>query len=124
MSTRIRIKWKRGELNATIEDTPTGRAVIEALPLESRACTWGEEVYFEAPVRAKLDPGARQIVDPGTVCFWTEGNAIALPFGRTPISEDARPKLASRCNLLGRIEGDFRLLGTIRAGDIITLTRE
>ncbi|OGA16004.1 MAG: hypothetical protein A3H32_13680 [Betaproteobacteria bacterium RIFCSPLOWO2_02_FULL_63_19] len=53
MSTRIRIKWKRGELNATIEDTPTGRAVIEALPLESRACTWGEEVYFNVPVRAK-----------------------------------------------------------------------
>lgn len=121
---RMRIEWKHGKLSAVIEDTPTARAVIEALPLESRARTWGEEVYFEVPVQATLEPGARQIVDPGTVCFWTDRNAIALPFGRTPISEDARPKLASRCNLLGRIDGDFRLLGTIRAGDMITLTKE
>ena len=122
--TRIRIEWKQGKLTAALEDTPTARAIVAALPIESRARTWGEEVYFELPVEVKLEPGARQIVDPGTVCFWTEGNALALPFGRTPISDDARPKLASRCNVLGSIEGDFRLLGTIRAGDTISLTRE
>ena len=122
--TRIRIEWKQGKLTAALEDTPTARAIVAALPIESRARTWGEEVYFELPVEVELEPGARQIVDPGSVCFWTEGNALALPFGRTPISEDARPKLASRCNVLGSIEGDFRLLGTIRAGDTISLTRE
>jgi hypothetical protein len=37
---------------------------------------------------------------------WTEGDALALPYGRTPISTDERPKLASRCNVLGRLEGD------------------
>jgi len=121
---RIRIEWKRGKLTAALEDTPTARAIVAALPIESRALTWGEEVYFELPVKVKLEPGARQIVDPGTVCFWTEGNALALPFGRTPISEDARPKLASRCNVLGSIDGDCRLLGTVRAGDTILLTRE
>lgn len=122
--TRIRIEWKQGKLTAALEDTPTARAIVAALPIESRARTWGEEVYFELPVEVELEPGARQIVDPGSVCFWTEGNALALPFGRTPISDDARPKLASRCNVLGSIEGDFRLLGTIRAGDTISLTRE
>ena len=122
--TRIRIEWKQGKLTAALEDTPTARAIVAALPIESRARTWGEEVYFELPVEVELEPGARQIVDPGSVCFWTEGNALALPFGRTPMSEDARPKLASRCNVLGSIEGDFRLLGTIRAGDTISLTRE
>ena len=122
--TRIRIEWKQGKLTAALEDTPTARAIVAALPIESRARTWGEEVYFELPVEVELEPGARQIVDPGSVCFWTEGNALALPFGRTPISDDARPKLASRCNVLGSIEGDFRRLGTIRAGDTISLTRE
>ena len=54
---------------------------------------------------AKLEPDARQIVEPGTVCFWTEGDALALPYGRTPISTDERPKLASRCNVLGPLDG-------------------
>ena len=56
------------------------------------------------------------VVAPGTACFWTEGDALALPFGRTPISTDERPKLASPCNVLGTI-GDFSLLRKVRAGD-------
>ena len=121
---RIRIGWKSGAVIAALDDTPTARALIAALPLESSASTWGEEVYFEVPIEAKIETGARQIVEPGAVCFWTEGNALALPFGRTPISEDARPKLASRCNVLGSIEGDPRRLGTVRAGEAITVTQE
>jgi len=99
--------------------TPTAEAIIEALPFESRAQTWGEEVYFATPIRAKLEADARQVVEPGTVCFWTEGNALALPYGRTPISTDQRPKLASRCNVLGRIVGDPRRLSKIDTGQSV-----
>ena len=121
---RIRIAWPGGALSATLEDTPTVRALIAALPAKARASTWGEEVYFDVPVKTKLETGARQIVEAGTVCFWTEGGALALPFGRTPISEDARPKLVSRCNVLGRIEGDAGALASVRAGDPITVALE
>ena len=64
----------------------------------------------------KLEADARQVVEPGTVCFWTEGDALALPYGRTPISTDEKPKLASRCNVLGNIIGDAKALAGIRAG--------
>jgi hypothetical protein len=121
---RIRIEWKRGAASATLADTPTARALIAALPLKSSASTWGEEVYFDVPVEAKLEADARQIVEPGAVCFWTEGGALALPFGRTPISEDTRPKLVSRCNVLGKIEGDAQALASVRAGDPITVSLE
>ena len=112
-----------GKLRFQIEmlETPTSRILLEALPFESRAQTWGEEVYFTTPVSAKLEKDACQIVDPGTVCFWTEGDAIALPFGRTPISSDERPKLASRCNVLGKIVGDPRRLAAVKSGEKITL---
>lgn len=40
----------------------------------------------------------------------------ALPFGRTPISTDARPKLASRCNVIGRLD-DFLRLASVKSGD-------
>jgi len=113
----------RLRLEVDLLETQTAKAILEALPFEARAQTWGEEVYFATPVSAALEADARQVVEVGTACFWTEGDAIALPFGRTPISTDARPKLASRCNVIGRIEGDARVLAQVRAGDAITVEK-
>ena len=113
---KLRITSGKVNLVAELRDTPTAQALASALPFEASAQTWGEEVYFSTPVSVQLEPDARQVVEPGTVCFWTEGDALALPFGRTPISTDDKPKLASRCNVLGSIVGDARALAGIRAG--------
>jgi hypothetical protein len=120
---KIRISAAGASFDVVLKETPTAKAVFDATPFEARAQIWGEEVYFTTPVSAKLESDARQIVEPGTVCFWTEGDALALPYGRTPISTDERPKLASRCNVLGRIEGNARELAKIRSGDKITVSR-
>jgi uncharacterized protein len=120
---KLRIEAGKVVLTVQLLDTPTSKALLAAAPFEARAQTWGEEVYFTTPISAKLELDAKQIVEPGTVCFWTEGNALALPYGRTPISTDERPKLASRCNILGRIEGDPRQLQGIRSGDKISVTK-
>jgi len=121
----VKIRISSGKTNFAVElaETPTARALLEAVPFESKAQTWGEELYFTTPVNAKLEPDAKQIVEPGTVCFWTEGDALALPWGRTPISTDERPKLASRCNVLGRIEGNAADLQKIRSGEKITVSK-
>jgi hypothetical protein len=120
---RIVVRVRELRIEIDLVDTATTKALIAALPFESRAQTWGEEVYFTTPVSAKLEPDARQRVEPGTVCFWTEGDAIALPFGRTPISSDERPKLASRCNILGRIIENPTQLAAIKAGDNVTVEK-
>ena len=121
MGARIRIVAGKVALEAVLrDDSPGVAALLDALPFESRANTWGEEVYFEAPFSLDLEPDARQIVEPGTVCFWTEGSSIALPYGRTPISgADGKPKLAARCNLLGQLIGDARALAKVKSGDRI-----
>jgi uncharacterized protein len=121
----VKLVIEAGPLKLTVEllDTPTAQALAAALPFEARAQTWGEEVYFTTPVSAKLEPDARQIVEPGTVCFWTEGDALALPYGRTPISTDERPKLASRCNVLGTLVGDPKALARIGSGEKITVRK-
>jgi len=120
---KLRIAAGKLALEAQLRDTPTARALAEALPFEATAQTWGEEVYFTTPVSARLEPDAKQVVEPGTVCFWTEGDALALPFGRTPISTDERPKLASRCNVLGSIVGDAARLAAIKSGQKIRVEK-
>jgi hypothetical protein len=119
----LRIEAGQVVLRVQLLDTPTAKALVAALPFEARAQTWGEEVYFTTPVSVKLEPDAKQIVEPGTVCFWTEGDALALPYGRTPISTDQRPKLASRCNVVGRIEGDPQMIGKIRSGEKLKVSK-
>ena len=120
---KLSLRFKSGILEIELLDTPTTQALLEALPFESRTQTWGEEVYFATPVNAKLEKDARQVVEAGTVCFWTEGDAIALPYGRTPISTDERPKLASRCNVLGKIVGDPKRLAAVKGGEAVTVER-
>ena len=120
----MRLKVESGAVSLDIErrDTSTTKALAAALPFESTAQTWGEEVYFSTPVSAKLEPDAQQTVEPGTACFWTQGEAIALPFGRTPISTDARSRLAAPCNLISKILGDCRVLANVLSGAKIKVT--
>ena len=116
---RIRIAWKGGEVTADLRDTPTVRQLLAALPCEAAANTWGEEVYFELPVRAASEPDAQQVVDAGTVCFWVQGSALALPYGPTPVSKGDECRLVTRCNVLGKIAGDPRQLKKVKDGATI-----
>ena len=116
MST-IRLRSGTTSLEIQLQPTPTAKALLEALPFDATVQTWGEEVYFEVPVSARLEPDARQVVEPGTVCFWVEGSSLALPYGRTPISgTDGKPKLVTKCNVLGKIAGDPRTLASLKSG--------
>ena len=119
---KLRITTGKVTLEAELRDTPTTRALAEALPFEANASTWGDEVYFSTPVSAKLEADARQVVEPGTVCFWTQGAALALPFGRTPISTDGKPKLANPCNVLGFL-AEYSSLKKIKAGDKVRVEK-
>ncbi len=117
----IRITWDGGEVTGTLMDTPTARALVDALPSKSRASTWGTEVYFSVPVQAALEPDARQVVDPGAICFWVQGSSLALPFGPTPVSEGDECRLVTPVNVLGNIDGDPRALESVNDGDEITV---
>jgi hypothetical protein len=119
---RIRISYPKGEILARLQDTPTAKALLAALPFETSANTWGEEVYFSAPLSVKLEPDAREVVEPGTVCFWVQGNSLALPYGPTPASRTDECRLVSRVNILGALEGDPRQLAEISDGDSISVS--
>ncbi|MGW6913410.1 cyclophilin-like fold protein [Kitasatospora sp. NPDC054939] len=120
---RIRILWPAGQTTATLDATPTTAALWAALPISSTASTWGEEVYFSTPVSVPREDGARQVVEPGTVAYWTDGDSLALPYGPTPISRDGECRLAGPCNVLGVLDGSAEVLRTVRPGDPIRVER-
>ena len=111
------------EITAELFDTPTADAIYQNLPFSSTARTWGEEVYFDTPVTSKNEADARDVVKAGELAFWLAGNAIAIGFGPTPVSQGEEIRLASPCNVWGRAVEDVRGLMVVKDGDPITVER-
>ena len=110
-------------LAAELNDGPTALLIWDALPIDGRANRWGDEIYFEIPVKTGQEPSAREIVEVGELGYWPVGHAFCIFFGPTPVSTDERPRAYSPVNILGRVTGDAAQFRQVKNGDKVTISR-
>lgn len=113
MPRQIRIIVENAELSATLNDSLTGVSIRDALPLEGRVRRWGDEVYFEIPVRLEEAPDARADMAVGELGYWPVGPAFCIFFGPTPASAGKEPRAYSNVNPFGRVDGEISAIRTV-----------
>ena len=122
MKRKIKITVGKLELEAWLNDTKTATKVFEALPMTSTINTWGDEIYFTIPVEAGSE-NAQELVSLGDIAYWPPGKALCVFFGKTPISKGEEIRPASPVNIIGKVEGDLKLLKKVKDGEEIIIRR-
>ena len=112
----IDIKGK-GKATAMLDDRNPriAEAIWQALPFEAKANLWGEEVYFDFPLKMENE-NPSPIATAGDICYWSPGHAFCVFFGKTqPYSE---------VNHIGKVAERLELFKKVAAGDRIVLKKK
>lgn len=98
------------QLLADLKPNRTAQAIVDALPITAPVNQWGEEFYCKVPGVKDYRETAKNQVKVGDVAFWGMGEMLAVFFGRTPMSLGEDPVPADRVNVIGKVEGDVKVL--------------
>jgi hypothetical protein len=110
-------------LEAELKPTRTAKAIYDLLPIETDMNVWGEEFYFKIPFVKDHRETATLKVAVGDIAYWGSGQAVAIFFGRTPVSTGPDPAPVDRVNLIGRIKGDATVLRTVMGATKIKMEK-
>jgi hypothetical protein len=121
-SRRIRITAGSVAADAVLDDSATSGLVWDALPLAVAGETWGDEIYFSIPVKAKPEK-PRETVELGDLGYWPPGSAFCIFFGRTPSSRGEEIRPASPVNVFGKLAGDPTIFKKVRSGTQVRVER-
>ncbi len=117
---RIRITAHPVTMEAELNDSQTAQLIWEALPIEARGNTWGDEIYFSIPVEADLE-NSQGVVELGDLAYWPPGTAFCIFFGPTPMSQGNEIRPASPVNVIGKLRGDPKAFKQVKSGTAVKI---
>ena len=120
MGQRIKITAGKVTAEAELNDSATARKIAAALPLQARANTWGDEVYFSIPVQCPSE-NPQETVALGDLGYWPPGNAFCIFFGPTPASQGDEIRPASPVNVFGKVLADPKVFRSVRPGETVII---
>ena len=121
---KMKIKVGKTEVEAVLtnKNPETADAIWRALPLRGKTNRWGDEIYFEIPVRTEKE-NSQEVVEMGDMGFWPPGHALCIFFGPTPVSKKGEIRAYSAVNVFARVVGDTKVFKEVGDGEEMTVSR-
>ena len=118
---KLILKFNSKLFEINLRNTETAKLIAKSIPLNSRIQIWGEEIFFNTNLQVKLEDDARDVMQLGELAFWTEGSAIAIGYGKTPVSINQEIRLIRPCNVWADCSFKKSDFDNIKSGDKISL---
>ena len=118
---KLVLKFNSKLFEINLRNTETARLISNSIPIKSKIQIWGEEIFFNTNLQVKLEDNAKEVMKLGELAFWIEGSAVAIGYGKTPVSIDQEIRLIGPCNVWA--DGNFKKsdFDNIKPGDEISL---
>jgi hypothetical protein len=124
MAEKILIRTGGNSFEGELNDSVTGRAIYDALPIRANGQRWGGEIYFSIDVNCELEESSREVLEEGELGYWPPGQAFCIFFGSTPASGGDEIRAASAVNIVGMIKGDMSGLQGVPDGAEVFIEKE
>lgn len=112
-------------IRARLNGSQTSGLIWDALPIKTFTSLWGQEIYFQIPVKAAVEVGfATETVELGDLGYWPEGQCFCIFFGSTPISKPGEIRPASTVNIIGKVEDNWERLKTIQENETVIIDED
>ena len=119
---RIRITASPVIMEADLNSSKTAQLIWDALPIEARGNTWGDEIYFSIPVETGAEH-PQELVELGALAYWPPGTAFCIFFGPTPMSRGNEIRPASAVNVIGRLIGAPKAFKQVKNGTVVRIEK-
>lgn len=124
MPNRVKIIIEGMEIRGEFFDSDCAKRIYDALPIESNINQWGDEFYFSIGINMPLDSTAKTQVKVGDIGYWPPGEALAIFFGKTPLSTGEDPVAASEVNIVGKLIDEPSILKGLKGAKRIRIEKE
>ena len=123
MQKKCKICIKNHEIIVVLRQTKTAELIWKSLPFNCEVNPWGSEMYSFVPPKFSLEENSKDVMNFGEIAYWPSGKAIAIGFGKTPVSINDEIRLADKCNVWGDTDYDLKKLNNITDGEKVEVSR-
>ena len=119
---RVRFETPMGSFDGALDQGEIATAIVQRLPIASTVMRWGDEIYFDVPVKMANTKPTRE-VKVGDIGYWPDGPCLCIFFGKTLASKGSEPRPASDVTILGHTDAPIELLRSVADGAANTAER-